>query len=470
VTLTVALLLAGCASPGPPPVAPTPRDGRSLGLAEAPTPAPAPAPRWWMALGDKALDDLVARALADHPSLALARARVARAQALAAGVQATSGMQAGLAADMARQRYSEHGLVPPAIAGDTRSSATLQAGLLWSPDLFGRHAAELAAASGQARAVQADSALAATGLATQVVRAYVALAQRLGQQALADRQLAQRAAVLALTRQRVDAGLDSTETLLQAEAALAEARAQRTMADEPVLLLRQQLALLTGQPPGALAGLVPQLAALQPPLLPAAPGLDLLGRRPDIVAARWRIEAAGADLASARAQFYPDVNLSAFVGLSALGLGQLLDLRSRQFGVAPALRLPLFDGGRLRAQQGARQADLAAAVAMYDTVLLDALREAADALGSAQAVERQITDQAEAVQAAEAAHAVARQRRAAGLSGELPVLQAETAWLAQRAAALGLQARRLEARIAVLKALGGGWTDDAPDPIRISQP
>ena len=384
--LVAALVLSACATPGPEQPAPVPRDARPLGLAAAPTTAPAP--RWWTALGDPALDALVDRALADHPSLALARARVARAQALAAGVQASAGPQVGLSADLTRQRYSEHGLVPPAIAGDTRTSATVQAGLVWSPDLFGRHAADLAAATGQARAVQAESALAATGLATQVARTYVALAHRLAQQALADRQLAQRSAVLTLTRQRVDAGLDTTQALRQAEAALAEARTQRAIGDEPVLLLRQQLALLTGQAPDALAGLAPRLAALQPPLLPPAPGLDLLGRRPDLVAARWRIEAAGADLASARAQFYPDVNLSAFVGLSALGLDQLLDLGSRQLGVAPAVRLPLFDGGRLRAQQGARQADLAAAVALYDTVLLEALREAADALGSAQCIGR----------------------------------------------------------------------------------
>lgn len=467
------LLLAGCATPGPQQPAPVPRDARTLGLGPAGAErsggpdaavtapaAPSPAPRWWTALGAPELDALMDRALAGHPSLALARARVARAQAQAALVQAAGGPQAGLSAEVARQRYSEHGLVPPAIAGDIRSSATVQAGLAWSPDLFGRHAADLAAATGQARAVQAESALAATGLAAQVARGYVALAHRLALQALADRQLAQREAVRALTRQRVEAGLDTALALKQADTAVAEARTQRAASDEPVLLLRQQLALLTGQAPEALAGLAPRLAALAPPPLPAAPGLDLLGRRPDIVAARWRIEAAGADLASARAQFYPDINLSAFVGLSALGLDQLLDLGSRQFGVAPALRLPLFDGGRLRAQQGAREADLAAAVAQYDAVLLDAVREAADALGSARLVERQTAAQAEALAAAEAAHAVARQRRAAGLTGELPVLQAETAWLAQRAAALDLQARRLETRIAVLKALGGGWTDD----------
>lgn len=453
-----ALVLAGCATPGPERPAPAPRMGEALGLTPAGTPAPDA--RWWQALGDPALDALVARALDGHPSLALARARVERARAQAAAVQAAAGPQAVLAADLTRQRFSEHGLVPPAVAGGTRTSANLQATLGWSPDLFGRHAAELAAAAGQARAAQAEAALAATGLAGQVARGHVALAHRLALRALTDRQLAQREALFALTRQRVEAGLDNAQALRAAEAAVPELLAQRAALDEQVALLRRQLALLTGQPPEALADLSPRLDALQPPPLPAAPGLDLLGRRPDIVAARWRIEAAGQDLASARAQFYPDIHLNAFVGLNALGLNHLIDLGSRQVGVSPALRLPLFDGGRLRAQQGARQADLAAAVALYDGVLLDAVREAADALGQAQALERQIGEQARALTAAEAVHQLAGQRRAAGLSGEIPVLQAETGWLAQRREALDLQARRLDARIALLQALGGGWTDD----------
>lgn len=454
----ITLLLGACATPGPDRAAPAARTPQSLGLSDART-APLDT-RWWAAFGDPTLDALVAHALQDHPTVQAAQARVERALALAGAVRAADGPQAGVGADLSRQRYSEHGLIPKPIAGATWSSANVQATLSWSPDLFGQHAAEVGAAVDQARAAQADAAVAATGLATQLARSYVGLARWLAQRALAERTLAQREEMLALTRRRVEAGLDTRLELTQGQGAIPDARVQIEAIDEQVALARRQIAVLAGQAPEALAALAPRLDALKAVELPATLGADLLGRRPDVVAARWRIEAATQDVAAARAQFYPNVNLAAFVGLNSIGLNQLVDVGSRQYGVAPALRLPLFDGGRLRAQQGARQAELAGAVAQYDGVLLDAVKEAGDAIGSAASVERQLHEQAAALASAETAHSIARQRHAAGLGSYLVVLNAETQWLAQRRAAVELQARRLDSRIALMKALGGGWIDE----------
>jgi len=211
---------------------------------------------------------------------------------------------------------------------------------------------------------------------------------------------------------------------------------------------------------GALAGLTPRLDALQPPAVPPTLGADLLGRRPDVVAARWRIEAATQGVAVARSEFYPNVNLTAFVGLNALGLDRLFNAGSRQLGVAPALRLPLFDGGRLRAQLGGRQAELDAAIAQYNGVVLDAAREAGDALASLQSLERQQAQQAEAAAGAEKAYQFAQERYRAGLGTYLVVLSTESQVLAQRRLAVDLGARQLDTRVALMKALGGGWQDD----------
>ncbi len=471
------VLLAGCATRGPNPPAPPLLAPQQAGLSTAASATPLPPPRWWQALGSAQLNTLIDTALRDSPSLAAARARVDRARAVAGGVQAATGPQAALAADLTLQRYSEHGLVPPAVAGSTRTSSTVQALFSWSPDPWGQHAADTAAALGQAQAARADAALAATALAAQLVRGHVALAQGLAQLELAQRVWAQRQDLLALVRQRVQAGLDHTQELALAEAAVPDAQAQLEALAEQVTLAQRALAVLSGQPPGALQGYRPRLDALQ---LPAAladrattaavpdadaytPSLDLLGRRADIVAARWRVEAAQQDLVSAQAQFYPNISLAAFAGVSVLGLHHLLDLGSRQAGITPALRLPLFDGGRLRAQQGVRQADLAAAVAQYNGVLLQAVREAGDAWASAQALLRQQQQQAAALQHAEAAHRIAQQRHAAGLVNRLLVLHTESQWLAQRRQALDLRARQLQTHAALMQALGGGWADHAAE-------
>lgn len=450
------LWLAGCAQPSPVRPAPPLTPPAALGLS-ADTRSPELAPDWWRAWGDARLDRLVAQALADQPSLHAAAARAQRAAALAGQVQGASGPQATLGADLTEQHYTAKGLVPAPVAGHRWTSANLQVGASWSPDFFGRHAAELQAALGQQQAAALDLAAARLAVAQQVVRGYVALARLLDQRALLDAQGARRQQALALVRERAQAGLDTALDVRQAEQPVPELGQQAAALDEQIALARHQLAAWSGQAPDALAGLQPSLAALRGHAVPAHLGADLLGRRPDVQAARWRVEAAGQDVAAARAQFYPDVNLSAFVGLNALGLDRLIDWDARQYGVGPALRLPVFDGGRLQAQLQGREAERATAVAQYNAAVLDAVREAADALATLQSLDAQQQAQARTQAAAQAQLGLARQRFEAGLHGRLPVLGAEQNLLQQQRAALDLQARRLDAQAALARALGGGW-------------
>lgn len=454
------LILTGCATPGdaPPPVA-------SLGASAAGLPSgviawEAPSPIDALSLGDARLAELLRQALAEHPSQTAARARVQRAQALAGLRQASDGPQVGLSVDLARQRYTENGLVPAPVAGSVWNSGTLQIGASWSPDFFGEHAAALAAAVGQARAAQADQAATALVLGEQVASTYVQVARLLAQREVVDQQHKQREDVLALLRQRVQAGVEDRLALSPAEMAVHDVRMQRAALDDALALTRHQLAVLCGQAPQTLDDLAPSLQTLRLPALPTQLAADLLGRRPDVVAARWRAEAATQEVTVARAQFYPNVNLGAFVGLNALGLDRVFESGSRQIGITPALRLPLLDGGRLRAQLGARQADRNDSVAQYNAKVLDAVREAADGLSHLHGVAAQQTAQRQAQQSADEGWALAQQRHRAGLGNRLAELNAQTSVLTQRQQALQLQATHLSAGLGLIRALGGGWQDE----------
>lgn len=451
--VAAAVLLAACATPGP--AVPPPALHAADGLVSQPG-AEVQA-QWWHAFGNARLNALVEKALQDQPSLAVAQARARRAVAMAGLADAASGAQVQLSTDVLRERYSAHGLMPYPIAGNTWDTGNITVGLGWSPDFFGQHGAELAAAVGQAKAAQADAAAAASALATQVTRSVVALARLQDQRDVAVRMQQQRQAMQQLTRERVAAGLDTRVEQVQADGALPDVGAQIEALDEQIALARRQLAVLTAQSPDALDGFSPHLIELQLGAQPAVLGADLLGRRPDVVAARWRVEATLQDVDAAHAQFYPNVNLNAFVGLSALGLGNLLDSSSRQMGVQPAIRLPLFDGGRLRSQLQGRQADRDAAIAQYNGVLADAVREVGDALTSEASLRRQRQQQGAALQAAEAAYDIAVKRHRGGLGSYLIVLNAESQVLAQRRTAVDLQARELDVRAGLFKALGGGW-------------
>ncbi len=178
-----------------------------------------------------------------------------------------------------------------------------------------------------------------------------------------------------------------------------------------------------------------------------------------MAAARWRVEASAQNVAVARAQFYPNVNLTAFVGLSSIGLDRFVQAGSKEWGAGPAIRLPIFDSGRLRANLRGQSADLDAAVESYNAALLDAVHDAADQIASAAAIDRQAAEQRQAEAAAESTWAIARQRYQAGLGTYLNVLAAETTVLAQRRQAVDLAARRLDTQVALMRALGGGWQD-----------
>ena len=466
-TLTAALavvsavvLMAGCASPGNIHATAQKIEPARVGLATE-VATPEVQPQWWQAFGDATLNGLVDKALADSPSLQVAAARVARAGAAIENARAAERPNATLSADATRQRYTENGLIPPPLAGTVRTNATLQAGVSWELDFFGRNRAALEAALGGERAAMADADAARLMLATNVVRSYVGLARAFALRDVAERALSQRDETLKLVRQRVDAGLDTNVELRQGEGALPEARVQIAQLDEQIALARNQLAALTAQPAQALASLKPALQPVQLPAMPAQLGADLLGRRPDIAAARWRVEAATQDVAVARTEFYPNVNLTAFAGFSALGLGNLIEAGSRQYGAGPAIRLPIFDAGRLRANLRGRSADLDAAVQSYNGAVVDAVREVADQLASLQAIERQQQEQVAAQAAAESAYDLALQRYRAGLGTFLVVLNAESNVLAQRRTAAELKARALDTQALLMRSLGGGWRDTA---------
>jgi NodT family efflux transporter outer membrane factor (OMF) lipoprotein len=450
--------LSGCVSSAGIVAAAKPLTPADVGLAASDVAvAPAPAADWWHDLGAPELDALVQRALADSPSLALAQARLARAQAAVAGANASEGLQVNGSLDATRQRFSGNSIYPPPLGGSTRTLATAQLGASWEFDFFGRNRAAIAAAVGAERAAQAEIAAARVLLAANVTLTYVRIGQLFALRDVAQRALQQRKDLLALIQQRVQAGLDTAVEARQGEGALPDARTQIEQLDEQIMLARHALSVLTAQPPHALDSLVVDLSKLRRLDLPAVLPADLLGRRADIEAARWRVEAATRDTDVARAQFYPNLNLNAFVGLSSIGLGELLRADSRQLGFGPAIHLPIFDAGRLRANLRARNADLDLAVESYNAVVRDGVRDVVDQLGSLQSLARQQREQAQAQTAAESAYDLLSQRYKAGLSTYLSVLNAESQLLTQRRLAAELDARVRDRQVALVRALGGGY-------------
>ena len=457
------LALAGCADMSGIDSTAKLRDAESLGLQRAVAQhertlaANAVDARWWTGFGDAQLDALIDEALAGNPNLAVARARLARAQSAIATAQAADKPQLNGALDASRQRFSSNYIYPAPLGGSIQELGTLQLNGSWEIDFFGKNRAALESAMGTANAAAAEADASRVLLASNVARSYVQWARLNEQLTVARRTLAQREETLQLVRDRVSAGLDTRLELRQSEGGLPEARQQIEALGEQIELAQHAIDALVARPGASQALAAPTLAALRAMTLQPAIPADLLGRRADIAAARWRVEAATGDVAAARTLFYPNVSLTAFVGTQSLGLDNLLKSDSRQWGFGPAVRLPIFEGGRLRANLRGKAADLDAAIESYNATVLDAVREAADQVSSAQSVVRQQAQQRDAQTAAEGAYEIAVQRYRAGLGNYLNVLTAETAVLAQRRLAVDLAARALETQVGLARALGGGW-------------
>ena len=484
--------LAGCAYSGGIAPQASLRDAASLGLTSGSannaniasnagrastgvgTSTPEVSADWWQDFGDAQLNQLVADALASSPNLKLAQARLARAQAVSEVTGAIGQPQLNAQLDATRQRYTANGAVPPPLAGSVLNSGLAQLSASWELDFFGKNRAALDAALGTAQAAVADAQAARTLLASSVTRAYFGLLRLHEQLQVAQRTLAQRTEALRLVQDRVRAGLDTRLEQLTSEGGLPEARLQAESLQEQIALSQNALAALVGKPVSEpnkplVTVFIAQSAIKNIVIAPVIPA-DLLGRRADVAAARWRVEASSQDVANAKAQFYPNINLVAFAGFSSIGLNRLLNAGSQQWGVGPALRLPIFDAGRLRANLRFKTADLDAAVESYNAAVIDAVRDVADQVTSQQAISRQQTEQRAAQGATEGAYAIALQRYNAGLGNYLQVLTAETNVLAQRRTAVDLAGRALDTQVGLIRALGGGYAPPSvPAPALAAQ-
>jgi NodT family efflux transporter outer membrane factor (OMF) lipoprotein len=457
-----ALGLAGCAPDlGPRPSPKPPSAYATQRTFQAPA-APWPAEDWWTRYGDPQLDGLIAEALKGSPSLAQAEARVRAAEAQAMQAGAALGPQVTANGSLQDYRQSLNMGYPPQFqqflpkGWNPHARATLD--LQWQLDFFGRNRAALAAATSQAEAAAADAAAARLQLSTAVASAYADLARLYAERDDAETALKIRQQTQSLVRRRLENGLETQGGYAETAANVPAARRELTALDQQIEATRHQLAALMGEGPDrGLQIARPKPDAIRAFGLPPTLGAELIGRRPDVRAARLRAEAAASRIRQARADYYPNINLVASYGLESLGLGMFLNHNSQTGAVGPAVTLPIFQGRRLEGQLRGARADYDAAVASYDQTLTEALREVADAITGSKSVSAQLADARAALASSEDAYRVARLRYQGGLTTLLDVLTAETTVLANRRIVTDLQAQALSTDVALVRALGGGY-------------
>jgi len=418
-----------------------------------------PAEGWWESYGDPQLNALIEEALRDSPDIAAASARLRQAEAFGQVAGAPLWPQISANASASDQRLSYNYLTPRSMTPEGWNDygrATLD--LNWEIDFWGKNRAGLAAATSQLEASRAEHAQVRLALAAAVAGQYADLAQLYAVRDTAARSVEVRSKTAKLFNERFSNGLETRGSLSEAQARLATAEGELLTLEEQIGLLRNRLAALLGAGPDR--GLTIERPAIRLAdnfALPSEVAANLLGRRPDIVAARLITEAQLKRIDQKKAEFYPNVNLSAFIGAQSLGLDMLTKGGSRVGGVGPVISLPIFTGGRLRGELRGTVASYDEAVANYNRTVSQALQDVASAGLSQKALAEQLVKARAAVAASGEAHRVASDRYAGGLANYLEVLYAEDGLLASQRNLANLQSRAFALDVAMKRALGGGY-------------
>lgn len=460
-------MLTACATPpdlGARPQLNAPQDYETIRSFAAPA-SEWPSEKWWEDYDDPQLNSLIEEALADSPTLEAAAARLRRAQADAqqAGAARYPSINGQTSIESSRQDLSAENIadaIRDAIPSDWSTQTSAALSLQYQLDFFGRNRASLAAATSRARAAAAEAAAARLQLSTAVASAYAELVRYAADARALEEAARLRQHSVMLVRERVRSGLENEGQAHQSTAELAQARAELIGAYAGIARTRNQLAALLGKGPDRGREIeLPATPHLRSIGLPERVDLDLIGRRPDLAAARLTAEAAGERINVARADFYPNINIAAVVGLQTLGLDRLGSGELAFAQVGPAVSLPIFSGGRIEGAYRGARADYDEAVALYNQSLADALREVADAMSDRRAVEAQLIEQRNAMRAADASYRIAALRYQVGLTSYIDTLSVESNLIAQHRAVAELEARAFALDLSLVRALGGGFAD-----------
>jgi len=419
-----------------------------------------PTAQWWQAYRDPQLNRWIDLAVQDSPSLAMAAARVRQAKSMAGIAEAAESLQISGETTLKRHNWPTDQFYGPGdLANSTTWDNNAALGLSYALDLWGRESNASERALDMAHMSVAEARQARLELQNNIVRVYIELSLHYAQRDIVDATLKQQAQILELAQKRLNGGIGTHFEVSQAQTPLPETHRQLDALDEEIALSRNQLAALAGKGPGDAAQLQrPTLSLAAPLKLPSTLPAQLLGQRPDVVASRWQVAAQARGIDVAHAGFYPNVDLVGSLGYMATGGGALEFLTGKKlnYSVGPAISLPIFDGGRLRAELGEASAGYDIAVARYNQTLVNALKNISDQLIRRESMDKQQAFAAESVATAQKTYDIAMIAYQRGLTDYLNVLNAQTLLFKQQQVQQQVQAARLSAHAGLVTALGGG--------------
>lgn len=424
---------------------------------------------WWSSFHDSTLTSLVQQSAAQNLDVKQSMLRIEEAQAQAAVVAGGLWPSLSANASWSRQRLSTNtpngaifGLhfpgLPPTLV-NPYNQYQLGLGASWTLDLFGTERRALEAAGAEMQAAVEGGHAALLSMVSDVAATYIDLRGAQARRAILERSLATQRNLLQLTRDRRNAGLTSDLDVQNATAEVGTTQAEVPLADREITVDINELSQLMAKPPETLRAELGQAQPVPPvpPLVPIGLPSDLARRRPDIRRAEANLHAATAEIGVAISNYFPKLTLTAAGGLQSEGLSQLIETASRFASLGPAIELPIFEGGRLRATVQLRRVKAKEAAVLYAQTVLTALNQVEDALAAYGSDQARRASLETAVTASRNARQLAQQRYQSGVASFIDVLDAERTEEQNALSLAGANAAVSADLVQLYRALGGGW-------------
>ncbi|HDO8572243.1 TPA: multidrug resistance outer membrane protein MdtQ [Salmonella enterica subsp. enterica serovar Dublin] len=423
-----------------------------------------PDSQWWKAYHDAQLDALIDNAIQHSPDMQVAEQRIQLAEAQAKAVEAQDGPQLDFSADIERQRMSAEGLMGPFAITDPAAGTTgpwytngtfgLTAG--WDLDLWGKNRAEVTARIGAVKAREAEQEQTRQLLASGVARLYWEWQTQAALKNVLMQIEHEQQNVVAVNRELYQHGITSSVEGVETDIDASKTQQQLNDVNGKMKVIEARLSALTNTQSAALKLRQVSLPAVESQL-PSQLGYSLLARRADLQAAHWYIESSLSSIDAAKAAFYPDINLMAFLQQDALHLSDLFRHSAQQYGITGGLTLPIFDSGRLNANLDIAKAQSNLSIANYNKAVVDAVNDVARAASQVETLAQKNQHQQQIEHDAQRVVGLAQARFNAGIIAGSRVSEAKIPALREQCNGLLLQGQWLDASIQLTSALGGGY-------------
>jgi len=415
---------------------------------------------WWLVFDDTQLNSLIGEALENSPNIKSAQLRVKQAKEALNSSKAVMLPQIDFGTSVSRERFSENYIYPPPYGGSYYSTYQVGASLNYDFDFWNAKSSLFEAAKESSLAHMASLEASRLSISSEIAKIYVSWYYDEKAVGVLTKSLSASREAMDILSAKYNRGLIDETVVNEQKSKISQLEQAILAIKRSIELQKKSLCILSGKEPSFTAILkTPTINENKQIYLPKDIYINLLAHRPDITLQKHIVKSKEAKITNAKASFYPNINLSAFLGFISMDMVKFTEVSSYSPSVGAAISLPFFDGGARKANFRIAEYDYDSAVYDYNAIVIKAANEVVATIKKSKLIDEQLRSHNFDLQAKKSNETIATKRLTAGINGRLPTLAATVERLKSEVDEISLQKDRTQTQITLIEALGGGYYD-----------